>query len=191
MEEQLFEFIAQFIILTPEEKNAILELDIFKQYPKDTILLKEGEISNKSYFVIKGGLRTYYMIDGEEKTTEFYTEMEAIAPATTLNQQPSQYYLSCIEDSILCVSTPNMEQGVFDQFPRIKSLCLMQSETLLAKNQRDFSEFKTSSPEQRYLNLLEKRPHLIQKVPQYQIASYLGIKPESLSRIRKRLKDNK
>lgn len=191
MEEQLFAFIAQFMILTQEEKNAILELDIFKQYPKDTILLKEGEVSNKSYFVLKGGLRTYYMIDGEEKTTEFYTEMEAIAPATTLNQQPSQYYLSCIEDSILCVSTPNMEQGVFDQFPRIRSLCLMQSEMLLVKNQSDFSEFKTSSPEQRYLNLLKNRPQLLQKAPQYQIASYLGIKPESLSRIRKRLKDNK
>jgi len=66
------------------------------------------------------------------------------------------------------------------------------SEELLAKEKMDFDEFKTSSPEQRYLNLIQKRPDLIQRVPQHQLASYLGIKPQSLSRLRARvLKKNK
>ncbi|HET6227272.1 MAG TPA: Crp/Fnr family transcriptional regulator, partial [Bacteroidia bacterium] len=56
-----------------------------------------------------------------------------------------------------------------------------------AKERMDFDEFKTSSPEQRYLNLLQSRPDLIQRVPQHQLASYLGIKPESLSRLRSRI----
>ena len=55
------------------------------------------------------------------------------------------------------------------------------------KKLTDFDEFKTSSPEQRYLNLLEKKPDLIQRVPQHQLASYLGIKPQSLSRLRARI----
>ena len=61
------------------------------------------------------------------------------------------------------------------------------SKELLAKQQINFDKFKTSSPEQRYLNLLQKRPELIQRVPQHQLASYLGIQPQSLSRLRARI----
>ena len=60
-------------------------------------------------------------------------------------------------------------------------------EELLAKQQINFDEFKTSSPEQRYLNLIQNRPDLVQRVPQHQLASYLGIKPQSLSRLRARI----
>jgi len=80
-----------------------------------------------------------------------------------------------------------MEKTIFERFPRFETLCRILSEELLAKNQASFDGFKTSTPEQRYLNLLKTRPDLLQRVPQYQIASYLGIEPQSLSRIRKRL----
>ena len=66
-------------------------------------------------------------------------------------------------------------------------MCRKLSEELLAKKQIDFDAFRTSSPEQRYLNLMEKRPDLIQRVPQHQLASFLGMKPQSLSRIRARI----
>jgi CRP-like cAMP-binding protein len=66
-------------------------------------------------------------------------------------------------------------------------MCKVLSEELLAKKQIDFDEFKTSSPEQRYLNLLQNRPDLIQRVTQHQLASYLGITPVSLSRLRARI----
>jgi len=66
-------------------------------------------------------------------------------------------------------------------------MCGILSEELLAKQQINFDEFKIFSPEQRYLNLLQTRPDLIQRVPQHQLASYLGIKPQSLSRMRARL----
>jgi DNA-binding MarR family transcriptional regulator len=75
------------------------------------------------------------------------------------------------------------------KFPKFDTMCKKVSEELLAKQQINFDEFKTSSPEQRYLNLVEKRPDLIQRVPQHQIASYLGIKPQSLSRMRARIVD--
>ena len=73
------------------------------------------------------------------------------------------------------------------KFPKFEIMGRMLSEELLAKKQIDFDEYKTSSPEQRYLNLLHKRPELIQRVPQHQLASYLGIKPQSLSRLRARI----
>jgi CRP-like cAMP-binding protein len=191
MQTLLFNFLSKYVTLTEEEKNAIVSLDIFHSFKKGTILLKEGQKSKESYFVLKGCIRTYYEIDAEEKTTAFYTEMEALTPPCVISKTPSEYYVSCTEDCILLISNSDMEAEVNAKFPKFESLCKKLSEELLAKERMDFDEFKTSSPEQRYLNLLEKRPDLIQRVPQHQLASYLGIQPQSLSRLRARISEKK
>lgn len=80
-----------------------------------------------------------------------------------------------------------METVTFEKFPRLETLCRVLSEQLLVKNQISFDEFKTSSPEQRYLSLPQTRPDLVQRIPQHQLASFLGIQPQSLSRLRARL----
>ncbi|WP_421897906.1 Crp/Fnr family transcriptional regulator [Marinoscillum sp.] len=187
MKDILFDFISKYVSLKEDEKNAILSLDLFRSVKKGTILLKAGLKSQDSYFVLKGCIRIYYIIDGEEKTTAFYTEMDALTPHCAINKAPSEYFISCVEDSILTVSNSDMEVEINSKFPKFESMCRKLSEELLAKQQIDFDEFKTSSPEQRYLNLLQKRPDLIQRVPQHQLASYLGIKPQSLSRLRARI----
>ena len=187
MQDSLFDFISKYVTLTDEEKNAILSLNIFHSFKKGTILLREGQKSKDSYFVLKGCIRTYYMVDGEEKTTAFYTEMEALSPPCVTSKTPSAYYISCTEDALLTVSTADMEVEVNRKFPKFETVCRLLSEELLAQQRIDFDEFKTSSPEQRYQNLLQKRPDLIQRVPQHQLASYLGIKPQSLSRLRARI----
>ncbi len=187
MQDTLFDFISKYISLTDDEKNAILSLDLFRSVKKGTSLLKEGQKSQDSYFVLKGCIRTHYLIDGDEKTTAFYTEMEALTPHCVISKTPSQYYISCVEDTILLVSNSDIEVEVNSKFPKFEIMCRKLSEELLAKERIDFDEFKTSSPEQRYLNLLQKRPDLIQRVPQHQLASYLGIKPQSLSRLRARI----
>jgi CRP-like cAMP-binding protein len=187
MQDLLFDFISKYVSLTEEEKNAIVSLDIFRSVKKGTILLNQGQKSNDGYFVLKGCIRKYYIIDGEEKTTAFYTEMEGLTPHCVMSKTPSEYYVSCIEDTLLIVSNPDMGVEINRKFPKFETMCKVLSEELLAKQQFDFDEFKTSSPEQRYLNLLQKRPDLIQRVPQHQLASYLGIKPQSLSRLRARI----
>lgn len=191
MQDLLFDFISKYISLTEDEKNALLSLDLFHSVKKGTALLIEGQKSQESYFVLKGCIRVYYIIDGEEKTTAFYTEMEALTPPCVINKSPSEYYVSCVENSILLVSNTDMEVEVNTKFPKFELMCRKLSEELLAKQQIDFDEFKTSSPEQRYLNLLQKRPDLVQRVPQHQLASYLGIKPQSLSRLRARILEKK
>ncbi len=150
-------------------------------------MLKEGQRSENNYFVLKGCVRKYYVINGDENTTAFYTEMEVLTPHCALNKTASEYYISCIEDSILIVSNAAMEAEMNNRFPKFQQLCGLLSEELLAKQQIEFDQFKTSSPEQRYLNLLQQRPDLIQRVPQHQLASFLGIKPQSLSRLRTRI----
>ena len=191
MHNVLFGFLSKYIALTDEEKNALLSLDLFHAIKKGTILLKEGQKTKNSYFVINGCMRTYYVIDGEEKTTAFYTELEGLTPPCVINNTPSDFYVNCIEDSILLISDADMGAEVNSKFPRFDTLCRILSEELLAKQQVDFDAFKTSSPEQRYLNLIDKRPDLIQRVPQHQLASYLGIKPQSLSRLRARILEKK
>jgi CRP-like cAMP-binding protein len=187
MENELFDFISQYMPLSAEEKNAITGLNIFKEIQKGTVLLKEGQVSNKSYFVLKGFIRVFYIIEGDEKTTAFYSELEGITPQCAINQQPSEYYISAVENSIISETTSEMETVIFEKFPRFETLCRIMSEQLLIKNQISFDEFKTSSPEQRYLNLLKTRPDLIQRAPQHQLASFLGITPQSLSRVRARI----
>jgi CRP-like cAMP-binding protein len=187
MEKKLFAFIEKYMLLSEVEKDAILAMGVFKTFKKGTILLKEGEYSNNNYFTLEGCIRSYYIIDGEEKTTAFYMELEPFAPICSINQQPSEYFIDCVEDSLLIISTPDTDNQMFAQFPRFESLCRLISEQVLAKTQLSLDGFKTNSPEQRYLNLLDQRPDLIQRIPQHQLASYLGITPQSLSRIRKRL----
>ncbi len=187
MQELLFDFISKYVALTEKEKAALVDLNIFKTVKKGTVLLAEGDRSSDGYFVLEGCLRSYYVLEGEEKTTAFYTEMEGLTPVCVLTKQPSEYFVSTSEDCILTVSDPSMEAEIFEKFPKFETLCRVLSEELLAKQQINFDDFKIATPEQRYLSLLEKRPDLMQRVPQHQLASFIGVKPQSLSRLRARI----
>lgn len=191
MHDLLFDFISKYITLSNAEKENLISLNIFHSKKKGTVLLKQGQHSKEGYFVLKGCIRTYYIINGEEKTTAFYTEMEGVTPNIVTSGEASEYFIACNEDSIIVVSNPEMESEIFDKFPKFETLCRILSEELLAKQQIDFDQFKTTSPEQRYLNLLKNRPDLIQRIPQHQLASFIGVKPQSLSRIRSRILDKK
>lgn len=187
MEDKILKYLSKYTVITEELKNAITESMFVKSFKKGTLLLKEGSISNECYFILKGCIRCYLLKDGDEKTIEFYTEEQAVTPPTYGKSMPSSYYLECIEDTIVSIGNPELEEEMFRKYPQLESLSKAIVEVILAKHQESFAEFKTSTPEERYLNLLKTRPNLIQRVSQHQIASYLGIKPESLSRIRKRL----
>lgn len=189
MNDILLDFISKYITLTAEEVDAIVSLDLFRSVKKGTVLLSEGQKSIDTFFVLKGCIRTYYVIDGEEKTTAFFTEMEGITPHCVVSKAPSLYYIACVEDCILSVSNLDMEAEINGRFPKFDIMCRKLSEELLVKKQMDLDGFKTSTPEQRYLRLMQQRPDLIQRVPQYQLASFLGIKPQSLSRLRARMAD--
>ena len=187
MENELIKHLSKYVEITKELEEAIVESAFIKNYRKGTILLKEGDFSNECYFIIKGCIRSYYLKDGEEKTTEFYTEEQVISPSFYGKKIPSEYYLECIEETVASVGTPTLETEMYKKHPQLESLGRVISERIIANYQDSFADFRMASAEERYLNLLKNRPDLINRVPQYQIASYLGIKPESLSRIRKRI----
>lgn len=163
-----------------------------KQFTKGTILLKEGQISTEAYFVLEGCVRQYYLVDGDEKTSNFFTEEQWVLSMTSFSQQiPSNHYLECCMDSSLVVGNREKEETLYKLFPKLETVSRKVMEKVFAEQQEIVASYTTDTPEQRYLKLLKTRPDLFQKIPQYQIASYIGIKPESLSRMRKRLFSNK
>lgn len=191
MENDLTKYLSQYIHLTEHELQLIEEHQLVKFYEKDTILLNEGAYAKECYLVLKGCVRTYYLLDGEEFTTEFYTENQPIAPVSYVQKTPSKYYISCVEDCLLSLGSEEKTKLMMQHFPKFGELVNKISSELLANKQVSFDQFKNLPPEMRYLKLLELRPELIERAPLHQIASYLGIKPPSLSRIRKRLSQQK
>jgi len=190
MENELIEYISQFISLDDEEAKVLAEHNPVRTFKKGTNLLREGEIADKCWFVLKGCVRQYHIIDGSEKTTFFYTENQSIAPTSSYEKQiPSDYYLSCVEDTIASVADLGTIPEMFKKYPKFESLTLIFMEQDNSQTKDSFATFKTSSPEDRYLHLLETRPDLLNRVPQHHIASYIGVTPESLSRIRKRISE--
>lgn len=191
MENEIYKYLSKYIPITEELEEELSKIEFIKRFKNGAIILEEGKISNECFFIIKGCIRSYYLKDGEEKTTEFYTEEQAVIPSAYGNKTPSEYYLECIEDTIAGVGTPELETEMYQKFPQLESLNRALGEAIMAKTQNTFAEYKMASPEERYLALLKNRPDLVQRAPQHQIANYLGIKPESLSRIRKRIMNQK
>jgi len=187
VESQILKYLSKYTVITKELEDIIAENTFIKSFKKGSILLKEGSISNECYFILKGCIRSYFLKGGEEKTIEFYTEEQAVTPSGYGKLIPSAHYLECIEDVIVSVGNPELEKETFQKYPQLESLSRVIAEVIIAKHQETFAEFKTSNPEERYLNLLKTRPDLLQRAPSHQIASYLGVKPESLSRIKKRI----
>ena len=191
MENDILKYVSKYVTITKELEQAITESASIKSFQKGTLLLKEGDFSNECYFILKGCIRVFFIKDGEEKTTEFYTEGQAAIASCFGKKTLSEQYLECIEETIASVGNPELEAEMFKKYPQSESATRVMTELFMANSQDNFAEFKMASPEERYLNLLNNRPELIQRVPQHQIASYLGITPESLSRIRKRTTNKK
>ena len=176
-------------ILNDLEIEALSQIMSIKTYKKGSFLLKEGQIASYAYTILKGCVREYYLKDGEEKTISFFTEGDdASSTSSYVLQIPSKHYLECIEDTILSVVSHKNDMAFKKQFPRLATLCYSKTEEQLGEFQEIAAEYIVSTPEERYLKLVETRPDLLDRVPQYQLASYIGVTPESLSRIRNRLR---
>jgi hypothetical protein len=182
----LYGFIERYMPLTAAEKTALAELDAFRSYRKGDVVVAAGRAVSEDYFVLKGCLRSYRVVDEVEINTAFHTDLEAIIIPLQAGTRIAMHSVACLEDSIVGIGTPEMERKMFAAFPRFETLCRIFSEELLMKSHATLADFIASSPEERYAALVRDRPDLVQRVPQYHLATWLGITPQSLSRIRKR-----
>lgn len=188
MEKKLIAYFLRIMPLSQAEIEAIVETTHIQFYPKGTILLQEGQISAEVYFVLEGCVRQYYMVEGDEKTNNFFTEGQWVISINSFQEmQPATHFMACCTDTYLVVGNREKEEDLYKRFPKLETVSRVVMQKVFAEQQQIMEDFLTNTPEQRYLKLLETRADLLQTIPQYQIASYIGVKPESLSRIRKRL----
>ncbi|WP_432666492.1 Crp/Fnr family transcriptional regulator [Wukongibacter baidiensis] len=189
MREILIRYMKRFTDLSEAELKTIAVDVPIEEFKKGTILLHQGEVPKKCYFVLQGCVRQFAVdVDGKETTFNFFTEEQGV---TIFNQhtpdKASKYSLSCLEDCVLVVGDLSIRQEMYDKHSVLETMTRKMIEADMGEMHDDFTAFIASRPEERYKSLLEKRPDLIDRVPQHQLASFLGITPESLSRIKRRL----
>jgi CRP-like cAMP-binding protein len=192
MENKLIKYFSRISDLSPAEQNALEASMVVQKFNKDDFLLKTGQRNLNSFFVMTGCVRQFKLVEGEEITTGFFTDEQWIISLDELAQNPaSTHCLVCLEDTTVVVGNEESAQKLFRQHPRFETIARNILQAVLVEQQQAMSDHLSDTPEQRYLGLLKSRPDLFQRVPQYHIATYIGVKPESLSRIRKRLWDKK
>jgi len=186
----LFHFIKKF----PQLKvfwDKYQEFQKRLEIPAKTILLDEGTKSQHYIFIEKGCVRAFFNNNGQDKTVQFFFENDGLTSFDSfINNTPSQFTIESIEPSVIYLLPKKYVIQLLNELS-LQSDFFQMILQVSARRQthyiNEFVSFIRDSPEQRYKNLLKERPHIIQRIPQQHIASYLGISKVHLSRIKSKL----
>jgi len=188
MINQFKNYLKEKIQITDEQFDSISADLKIRKFEKNEIIQYTGDISKHGFFVGKGLLRAYSIDSkGKEHILQFAPENWLISDRNNMNNEPSVFFIDAIEATEVVVM-PND----FIQQAAIKVPCLQPMHTQLLNNsirfmQKRINMLLSATAEERYLDFIKLYPNLTLRVPQWMIASYLGITPESLSRVRKEL----
>ena len=193
MFDQIRKHIAGRVQFTEDEFNLAATFFVPKKIRRRQFLLQAGDVCKSLAFVSNGCLRSYSVDNkGEEHIVQFAIEDWWISDMKSfLTNQPSTYNIDALEDSELLLIDKVSQDKLCCAIPKFEHYFRILLESNSSAAQLRISDFISSSAEDRYLNFLKTYPKLVQRVPQSQIASYLGITPQSLSRIRKELSEKK
>ncbi|MDY8136352.1 Crp/Fnr family transcriptional regulator [Aquimarina sp. 2201CG5-10] len=157
-------------------------------FKKGTLLLEPGQYIDTFYFMKQGCVSYYTVEQGTTQVMEFFTEGYFFTDLFAYIQEiPSDAYLEVTENSVVFSISKKDVQKVFDHSHKLERFGRLSMQKAFIVNFQRINQIRNLSNQERYIRLLEKRPSLFQRVPQYLIASYLGITPVGLSKIRKRL----
>lgn len=155
---------------------------------KGELLTRAGEISRSVSFVNKGILRLFYSVDGKDISTGFVPEGEYVACYVSfLTRQPSVENIDALEDAELINLSYDDMQDLYNMHPVFERFGRKIAEMLFTMVSSQTARLLTLSPEDRYQSLIDYQPYIIQRVPQYMVASFIGVTPEHLSRLRKKM----
>lgn len=189
MFELLLHKIKEKIQLTAEEEQLLSSFFVPKKLRKKQYLLQEGDICKHVAFVNSGILRSFTVNEkGNEYIMQFAFEGWWISDQFSfISGEPSLVYIEALEPTEILLLSKDSREEMFNRLPKIERFFRILLENHLVSLQRRLMHSISYPAEIRYKQLLEIRPDIAQKVPQHMIASYLGITPETLSRIRKQI----
>lgn len=186
MKAQLRHYLQHIKPLTPRELGIILDRFTTRIIKRDTVLISEGETCKELYFIKRGSIRSYYLnIKGEQKTRHIGTEDSLISSVSSfISRKPSTEYLETLEDTELYVIS---NQSFFELVNTIPAwaqfYCKWLESAYLIQNQK-IADLITLTAKQRYEKLWVEKPQYFQKFTNKILASYLDIRPETLSRLK-------
>lgn len=161
------------------------------EVPAKTVLLSEGDISKRSFVIEKGCLRVWFNNNGKDTTFQFFFENEGLASLESFRKNvPGMFTIETIEPCIIHVLHKSDFEKIMSELGKEPEFLNQIIEVIYDRQlhyMREFLSFIRDTPQQRYLNLINQKPQIIQRVPQHYIASYLGITTVHLSRIKSKL----
>lgn len=187
---QIDRSISRYVAFSGEELEAFNSLLQFRQVPKKTILLREGEKCDFEAFVVKGCVRKYYIDEnGHEVILQFAIEDAWVSDISfsIYEDKPSRIFIETLEDCELLQFSPETKEALFLKAPRFERAFRILLQRHLAITQNRLVNTISKTAMEKYLEFLEHYPTLPQRVAQHYIASYLGISAEFLSKTRAKL----
>jgi len=184
-----FRIVISSIIPVSESFWANLEplLEV-KEFQPGEEVIKIGDHSCDMHFVLDGMIRAFVVKNGEEITWSFFGKEDiAIDFSSFITGEPSRLSYEALERTVCIALSQETIRALYDKYPMMNKVGRILTEKGFLKHHKRSRAFLLDTPEERYLDLLNEQPELLQRVAQRHIATYLGIKPESLSRIKKRL----
>ncbi len=184
---------SQTIALDQDEWEAFEPHIFSKKLKKKTPYLKEGNLSDEIGFVLNGALRQYYIVEGEEKTTFFFFENQFVCDYDSfLTQRPCDHYIEVMEDCEILYFKREVLLRLYRLYPKYETFGRLIAESVYLCIKERLTHFLLNTPEQRYRHFMKSQEseQILQRVPQHYVASYLGVTPVSLSRIRARVGRN-
>lgn len=186
---QIVENISKIVTLTPQEQALFLSKTETKQYKAKTIILNAGEVCKHSYFVNSGLLRSFTINDNiVEHVLSFACEGWWIGDMySLLSQKPGNLFVEVMEDSEVVLLSKENQEKLYTEIPKLERFFRILTENSLVANQERLMDNLSLTAEERFEKFCKKYPTLIQKVPQKQIASYIGVTPEFFSKMKSKL----
>lgn len=181
--------IEKIVTLSKQERELFLSKIEVKHYKAKTVLLQAGEVCKHSYFVNSGILRSFNINDNiVEHVLQFACEGWWIGDMYSLiTQKPGNLYVEVNEDAEVVLLSKENQEILFQEIPKLERFFRILTENSLVAHQERLMDNLSLSAEERFEKFCTKYPTLIQKVPQKQIASYIGVTPEFFSKMKARL----
>jgi CRP-like cAMP-binding protein len=185
----LIEYFNRLLPLNEDEQSIVEQVFKERKIKKRQFILQEGDVCKLNTFVVEGCFKMY-MVDenGKEHNLQFAIENWWIGDIGSFHtEQPSRLYIEALENSIILQIKKEDQLKLFVEYPKFNRIFRVFTENALVSTQRRVLQNISSTAEERYLDFMERHPHLFNRISNVQIASYLGVTPEFLSTIRKRL----